>query len=124
MYPRTRHRRARPLFAFLALTASGAISTDLALARNLPPDEAGAVAYLDASPRHGEWVDYDAGEGDMVRARVVHPECPDAAPVVIVIHEIYEIYALTDWIRAVADQLAAEGFIAVAPGCRATSRRE
>lgn len=48
----------------------------------------------------------------MVRAWVVYPERPDAAPVVVVIHEIY---ALTDWIRGVADQFAAEGFIAVAP---------
>jgi carboxymethylenebutenolidase len=31
---------------------------------------------------------------------------------VVVIHEIY---GLTDWVRAVADQLAADGFIAVAP---------
>jgi carboxymethylenebutenolidase len=78
----------------------------------LPPDEEGALVRLDASPRHGEWVDYDSGEGDMVRAWVVYPERSDPAPVVVVIHEIY---ALTDWIRAVADQLAAEGFIAIAP---------
>jgi carboxymethylenebutenolidase len=32
--------------------------------------------------------------------------------VVVVIHEIF---GLTDWIRAVTDQLAAEGFIAIAP---------
>jgi carboxymethylenebutenolidase len=70
------------------------------------------VAHLDASPRHGEWVDYDAGDGDMVRAWVVYPERAGKAPVVVVIHEIY---ALTDWIRGVADQLAAEGFIAIAP---------
>jgi carboxymethylenebutenolidase len=57
-------------------------------------------------------VDYDAGNGDRVRAWVVYPERADKAPVVIVIHEIY---ALTDWIRGVADQLAAEGFIAMAP---------
>ena len=31
---------------------------------------------------------------------------------VVVIHEIF---GLTDWVRGVADQLAAEGFIAVAP---------
>jgi carboxymethylenebutenolidase len=80
--------------------------------QNLPPDEEGALAHLDASPRHGEWVDYDAGNGDMVRAWVVYPERSGPAPVVVVIHEIY---ALTDWIRGVADQLAAEGFIAVAP---------
>ena len=34
------------------------------------------------------------------------------APVVIVVQEIF---GLTDWIRGVADQLAKEGFIAIAP---------
>jgi carboxymethylenebutenolidase len=47
-----------------------------------------------------------------VHAWIVHPERKDKAPVVIVIHEIF---GLTDWIRAVADELAAAGFIAVAP---------
>jgi carboxymethylenebutenolidase len=48
----------------------------------------------------------------MLEAWVVYPERPDAAPVVIVIHEIG---GLTDWVRAVADQLAAEGYLAIAP---------
>lgn len=96
------------LVAFLALLLSVTPSS----AQDLPADEEGALARLNASPRHGEWVDYDAGEGDLVRAWVVYPERSDAAPVVVVIHEIY---ALTDWIRGVADQLAAEGFIAIAP---------
>ncbi|UCF20781.1 MAG: dienelactone hydrolase family protein [Gemmatimonadota bacterium] len=78
----------------------------------LPADADGAQARLDTSPRHGEWVKYEAGEGDSVSAWVVYPERSDRAPVVIVIHEIY---GLTDWIRAVADQLAAEGFVAIAP---------
>jgi carboxymethylenebutenolidase len=43
---------------------------------------------------------------------VVYPERRDRAPVVVVVHEIF---GLTDWVRAVADQLAAEGFIAVVP---------
>jgi carboxymethylenebutenolidase len=47
-----------------------------------------------------------------VRAWVVYPERSDKAPVVVVIHEIF---GLTDWIRSVTDQLAAEGFIAIAP---------
>jgi carboxymethylenebutenolidase len=47
-----------------------------------------------------------------LRAWVVYPERSDKAPVVVVIHEIF---GLTDWIRSVADQLAAEGFIAIAP---------
>jgi carboxymethylenebutenolidase len=36
----------------------------------------------------------------------------DKATAVIVIHEIF---GLTDWVRGVADQLAAEGYIAIAP---------
>lgn len=81
-----------------------------------PADAASAVARLNASSRHGEYVSYAAGPGggvgDSVRAWVSYPERRDRAPVVVVIHEIF---GLTDWIRGVADQLAAEGFIAVAP---------
>jgi carboxymethylenebutenolidase len=52
------------------------------------------------------------GNADSVRAWVVYPERSDKAPVVVVIHEIF---GLTPWIRGVADQLAADGFIAIAP---------
>lgn len=105
------HASRRP--ALLALCGLGVLlAPPTADAQTLPPDEAGAMERLNASPRHGEWVTYDAGAGDRVSAWVVHPERPDPAPVVIVIHEIY---GLTDWIRGVADQLAADGFIAVAP---------
>jgi carboxymethylenebutenolidase len=83
-----------------------------AAAQALPPDAEGALARLDASPRHGEWVTYDAGGGDMVRAWVTYPERSDPAPVVVVIHEIF---GMTDWVRSVADQLSADGFIAIAP---------
>lgn len=94
------------VFALLAGAAPAAV------AQGLPPGEDSAVARLNASPRHGEWVTYDAGGGDSVKAWVVYPERSDKAPVVIVIHEIF---GLTDWIRSVTDQLAAEGFIAIAP---------
>ena len=104
MRSRTRNGSIRPLVFFLFGAVLFGVSPDPVSSQGLPPDEAGSVAHLDASPRHGEWVDYDAGNGDMVRAWVVYPERPDAAPVVVVIHEIY---ALTDWIRSVADQLAA-----------------
>ena len=80
-------------------------------AAGLPPSEDMAKARLDSSPRHAEVAAVDV-RGAPVRVWVVYPERKDAAPVVIVIHEIF---GLTDWIRAVADQLAAEGFIAVAP---------
>jgi carboxymethylenebutenolidase len=49
---------------------------------------------------------------DSVRAWVVYPQRRERAPVVVVIHEIF---GLTSWIRGVADQLAADGFIAIAP---------
>lgn len=109
-----RHRRgfSRPFAIVFLLGLIGAAVPVQGRSQELPPDEEGALAHLDGSPRHGEWVDFDAGDGDMVRAWVVYPERSDPAPVVVVIHEIY---ALTDWIRAVADQLAAEGFIAIAP---------
>jgi len=78
-----------------------------------PPAEEGALAALNASPRHGEWVDVPMpGSATPIRTWAVYPERPDNAPVVIV---TMEIYGLTDWIRSVADQFAAEGFIALAP---------
>ena len=79
---------------------------------NLPPGETDAKAALETSPRHGEWVDVKRASGPAIRAYVVYPERKDKAPVVIVIHEIF---GLSDWVRGVADQLAKEGFIAVAP---------
>ncbi len=79
---------------------------------NLPPSEATAKAQLDKSPRHGEYVDLTLPDGGKLKTWVVYPERKDKAGVVILIHEIY---GLSDWLRGVADQLAKEGFIAVAP---------
>jgi carboxymethylenebutenolidase len=78
----------------------------------IAPGAEEAAARLTSSPRHGEWVTIPNGPSDSVRAWVVYPERSSNAPVVIVVHEIY---GLTPWIRSVADQLAAEGFIAIAP---------
>jgi carboxymethylenebutenolidase len=90
----------------IALVAWSAVA-----AGELPPAEEDARARLNQSPRHGELATVDVA-GVPIRVWVVHPERKDAGPVVIVIHEIF---GLTDWIRAVADQLAADGFVAVAP---------
>ncbi|UCC73586.1 MAG: dienelactone hydrolase family protein [Gemmatimonadota bacterium] len=100
------------LVALLAVVAVQLTIVKAAQAQELPASGDEAVTRLDASPRHGEWVKYAAAGGDSVLAWVVYPERSDEAPVVVVIHEIY---GLSDWIRAVADQLAAEGFIAIAP---------
>jgi carboxymethylenebutenolidase len=78
----------------------------------LPPSEETAKAALERSPRHGELVDIPLSSGVPLRTWVVYPERKDKAGVVLVIHEIY---GLSDWIRALADQLAADGLIAVAP---------
>ncbi len=81
----------------------------------LPPDAAGAAARLAASPRHGEYAMIPVPGGaaaDSVRAYVVFPQRSTKAPVVVVVHEIF---GLSTWVRAVADQLAADGFVAVAP---------
>jgi len=88
---------------------------------NLPPTgdvqgdnkNALALAQLKSSPRHVDWVDIKSSNGGApIKSFVVYPERKDKAPVVIVIQEIF---GLTDWIRGVADQLAKEGFIAIAP---------
>src|SRR6266550_2983430 len=69
---------------------------------------------LNNSPRHGEWVDIKSGNRT-IKAFVVYPERKDKAPVVLVIHEIF---GLTDWVRALCDQLAENGVIAMARGKR------
>jgi carboxymethylenebutenolidase len=96
----------------VAATAAIVLCAAPAATQELPAGNEAALARLDASPRHGEWLKYDAGAGDSVTAWVVYPERGDRAPVIVVIHEIY---GLTDWIRGVTDQLAAAGFIAIAP---------
>jgi len=94
-----------------AVSAAPAV-VPIARDETLPPAEETAKAALEKSPRHGQYVDVKVGPGDSVRTWIVYPERKDKAGVVIVIHEIY---GLSDWIRGVADQLAREGFIAVAP---------
>lgn len=90
----------------------GGSATASAAQASIPPGAAEAEARLAASPRHGEWAMIGAGGADSVRAWVVYPERRDRAPVVIVVHEIFGV---STWIRSVADQLAADGFIAIAP---------
>lgn len=78
----------------------------------IPASAATAADRLAKSPRHGEWVAIKVGATDSVMAWVVYPQRSDKAPVVIAIHENTGI---NTWTRAVADQLAADGFIGIAP---------
>ena len=83
----------------LLLAGSGLAAADPALAR------------LNASPRHQEWVRVTHGNR-VVETFVVYPEVSQKASVVVLIHENR---GLTDWVRGVADELAEQGYIAVAP---------
>jgi len=81
----------------------------------LPPSNNSAPARLANSPRHGEWVKiaWEPGSKDSLMAWIVYPMTNRAhSPVVVVVHEIF---GLSTWVRGVADQVAAEGFIAIAP---------
>jgi carboxymethylenebutenolidase len=79
---------------------------------SIPAGATGVAERLAKSPRHGEYVMIRTGPADSVRAWVVYPERSNKAPVVVVVHEIF---GLSGWVRGVADQLAADGFIAIAP---------
>ena len=70
-----------------------------------------AKIRLEASPRHHEYVPLKHGDRT-VQAFVVYPEVKSKAPVIILIHEIF---GLSDWAKEMADELAAEGFIVIAP---------
>ena len=81
----------------------------------LPPSNNASAARLAASPRHAEWVKiaWEPGSADSLMAWVVYPSTANAkTPVVVVVHEIF---GLSTWVRGVADQVAADGFIAIAP---------
>lgn len=67
---------------------------------------------LEESPRHHEWINVATPEGRSVRTWVVFPEVDGPAPAVVVIHENR---GLNDWARSVADRLAEEGYVALAP---------
>jgi carboxymethylenebutenolidase len=97
----------------LAAPAAGAGSGQGNMA--LPASNIHAAARLSASPRHGEWVKvaWEPGSKDSLMAWIVYPSTSNAkTPVVVVVHEIF---GLSTWVRGVADQAAADGFIAIAP---------
>jgi carboxymethylenebutenolidase len=78
----------------------------------IPPPDARVDDVLKNSPRHGEWDNIPMKGGGVLKSFVVYPERSDKAGVVIVIHEIF---GMTTWVQGVADQLAKDGFIAIAP---------
>src|SRR2546430_14715063 len=60
---------------------------------------------------HSEYVKFLSGR-DTITAYLAYPERKDPAPAVVVIHEIF---GMSDFIRQTAEQLAKDGFVAIAP---------
>lgn len=106
------------LLAFTIVAASvvtafiGFRAADSPAANSTLPTAQNAKAILNSTHRHREWV---AG------AFIVYPERSDKAPVAILTDNTSPA---SDWIRAVADQVAAEGYIAVVPDSVSQSDRE
>jgi carboxymethylenebutenolidase len=71
-----------------------------------------AARALKESPRHGEWADIKMSDGTALKSWVVYPERSTKSGVVLVIHDIR---GMSDIARAVGDQLAQDGFIAIVP---------
>lgn len=91
----------RFLFAAVALLCAAQLATAQDWAKEM----------LAKSPRHREWVTVKHNGRD-VETMIVYPETKDKRPVVLIIHEIF---GLSDWAQELADEVAAAGYIAVAP---------
>ena len=99
----------------LARAAALVLCAALVLASCRAPAQDWAKSILDKSSRHQEWVKVKYGAGANARtvdAFVVYPEVSHKAPVVLLIHEIF---GLSDWARSMADDIAAMGYIVIAP---------
>jgi len=97
----------------VALAQGGQAPFDVPWNDKLPAGTAAhAERALKESPRHGEWVDIKLPDGTALNSFVVYPQRPDKAGVVLVIHDIN---GMRDIPRAVGDQLAEDGFIAIVP---------
>ncbi len=86
--------------------ACGAVVLMAALYRPLPPLTAASPIDI-----HAEYVKYLSGT-DSITAYIAYPERPQPAPGVIVIHEIFGV---SDFVRQTTEQLAKDGFVAIAP---------
>lgn len=87
------------------------VDTESATVSKLP-SVAMAKTILNSTHRHGEWHKVLVGSSEVL-TWVVYPDRSNKAPVVIVNAEDER---LSDWLRAVADQVGFEGFIVAVPG--------
>src|SRR5256712_9263896 len=73
-----------------------------------PPPPSTALHRADI---HAEYVKFPSGR-DTITAYLAYPERKDPAPAVALIHEIF---GMSDFVRQTTEQLAKDGFVAIAP---------
>ncbi len=71
-----------------------------------------ARKQLDKSPRKHEWIKVKASQDREIKCFVAYPEEEENTQALLLIHGKT---GLTDWIRSFADQVAAEGYLAIVP---------
>jgi carboxymethylenebutenolidase len=79
---------------------------------DLPASVWNASSTVARTTHRHEWVEIPIGGGVHLHTWVEYPDADAPAPVVVVLQ--YE-GGLDDWVRGIADQLASEGFVGVAP---------
>jgi carboxymethylenebutenolidase len=102
------------IVAVSILAAFVILRSNQSTAAKLPPlpTQKNAKAILNSTHRHREWA---AG------AFIVYPERSDRAPVVLLSDDSSPA---SDWIRAVGDHVAAQGYIAVVPDVSSRADRD
>ncbi|WP_224484627.1 dienelactone hydrolase family protein [Robertkochia aurantiaca] len=106
----------KPTFTLLLVTLLFTFSCKQESKKQEEPKEKSSMAsaesdQLSQSPRHHEWIDLERENGTF-KAFVVYPETDQPAKAAVVIHENR---GLNDWARSFADQLAAKGYLVIAP---------
>jgi carboxymethylenebutenolidase len=109
------------VLSVLAITSSWILaktSVDMrSPARSVLPQPIEARSLLNSTHRHGDWIRVQSGSKTILAA-VDYPDRADRAAVVVITAQDQK---LTDWLRAVADQVASEGFITVVPDALPTA---
>lgn len=93
---------------FLATTAAGA---SLATAATATAQNDKKPATPTTPGLSGKMTEYKSGDL-MIPAYVAHPKQKQKTPAVLVIHEVF---GLNDHIKSIADRIAREGYVAIAP---------
>jgi carboxymethylenebutenolidase len=90
-------------------------ATPISTVHSILPSAADSKRILNTTPRHREWVSVPVSTGTTL-SWITFPDRSDKAPVILLTSDEG---GPSDWMRAVSDQLAAEGFITMAPAAPA-----